>query len=315
MDVGFSMASRTQVTAFILATTVLAVIGSPPGSTAPSNTQHASLAALPGIPVNVNVISNIGMPGALLYNRESDSVINLIYSLNCTSYDTVYMIVATTTAENVARITDNSFFNISCANLKNSNDFHNQTEEVNGTKMVEIQRNLPVNDEAPFLGVVTGFQNMTVEARMIGRSFLLLFAHKLSGSEPRKINFTSKIDRGNMSFPFADVIQVGAYTTEISVSASTEARQAPAGMPGLPPNVVGRAMIIVMQLPREIDEVFRIVLYVVIVLATAGMGVKVDFLIIKHALKKPIAPIIGLCCQYIGMPLVSIRNGQVGTFV
>ncbi|BFZ12739.1 hypothetical protein BsWGS_15778 [Bradybaena similaris] len=305
------MAPSTQITAFFLATTVLAVIGNPPGSTTPSNPQHASLAAVPGIPVNVNVISNIGMPGALLYNRESDSVINLIYSLNCTSYDTVYMIIATTTAENVARITDNSSFNISCASLTNFNNSQNQTEEFNGTKMVEMRRSLPVNDKAPFVGVVTGFQNMTVEAGMIGRSFLLLFAHKLSGSEPRNINFANTTDRGNMSFPQADVIQVGAYTTEISVSASTEARQGPTGMPGLPPNVVGRAMIIVMQLPRPIDEVFRVVLYVVIVLATAGMGVKVDFLIIKHTLKKPIAPIIGLCCQYLGMPLIAFLVAKV----
>ncbi|CAG5126670.1 unnamed protein product [Candidula unifasciata] len=304
------MGSRIQMMAIFSAASVLVVTGNSSESSDLNNTQPASFTAVPGIPVSVQVISNIGMPGALLYNRKSDSVISLTYSLNCTSYDTVYRILATTSAENVAKITDNSSFNISCMSLKLSNSSY-QYKEDHTVTMADMQEDMHINRGVLFLGVVNGHVNMTVEAGMIGRSFMLLFAHKLSGAEPRRFHFGSEIHKENASFLPDDFMTNTPYTTEISVSAVTDARKAGAGIPGLPPNVVGRAMIIVMQLPRTIDEVFRVVLYVVIVLATAGMGVKVDFFIIKHTLRKPVAPIIGLGCQYICMPLIAYLVAKV----
>ena len=53
-----------------------------------------------------------------------------------------------------------------------------------------------------------------------------------------------------------------------------------------------------------VDQVFRIVIGVVISLVLLGFGCGLNLEVVKECLKKPIAPGIGLGCQYILMPLV-----------
>ena len=59
---------------------------------------------------------------------------------------------------------------------------------------------------------------------------------------------------------------------------------------------------------RPVDRIFRVVVYCVQVLVLCGFGAKLDFKVVKETLRKPIAPGIGFCCQYIMMPLVSIQR-------
>ena len=42
-----------------------------------------------------------------------------------------------------------------------------------------------------------------------------------------------------------------------------------------------------------------------LLIANVGMGCKIDLDVVKEVLRRPIAPTIGFCCQFIVMPLVS----------
>lgn len=52
------------------------------------------------------------------------------------------------------------------------------------------------------------------------------------------------------------------------------------------------------------SPLFSIILLVIF--ANIGMGCKIDLDVVKEVLRRPIAPSIGFCCQFIVMPLVRI---------
>ncbi|KAK0051529.1 ileal sodium/bile acid cotransporter [Biomphalaria pfeifferi] len=56
---------------------------------------------------------------------------------------------------------------------------------------------------------------------------------------------------------------------------------------------------------RPIDVAFNIVLILLVVLTNVGMGAKIDLNVMKSELRRPIAPAIGLCCQFVIMPLIA----------
>ena len=62
--------------------------------------------------------------------------------------------------------------------------------------------------------------------------------------------------------------------------------------------------VIVIRKLRPVDTIFRLVVYCVQILVLTGFGAELDFQIVKDTLRKPVAPAIGFCCQYLMMPLV-----------
>ena len=62
----------------------------------------------------------------------------------------------------------------------------------------------------------------------------------------------------------------------------------------------------VIRKDRFIDHLFLGIVMLLVIGANVGMGCKVDLAVVKEVLTRPIAPVIGFCCQYIIMPLVSI---------
>ena len=55
----------------------------------------------------------------------------------------------------------------------------------------------------------------------------------------------------------------------------------------------------------KINGIFLNSLAVFLAIVYINMGAALDLELIKTILKKPIGPVVGLCCQYIIMPLVS----------
>jgi len=53
-----------------------------------------------------------------------------------------------------------------------------------------------------------------------------------------------------------------------------------------------------------IDHLFIVIVILLVCGGNVGMGCKVDLTVVKEVLRRPIAPIIGFCCQYLIMPLV-----------
>ncbi|BFZ19420.1 hypothetical protein BsWGS_22458 [Bradybaena similaris] len=268
-------------------------------------------------PVSIQIVSNIGKPGALLYELESEAIITLKYQVNCSSDNTVYTVFAKTSDKNVAVITNNSVFDIPCAQPENRS--LNQGENMKESVTDRIQDWRSVADTSDVVSVVTGEVSMTVSAKLIGRSFLILLAE-----ERRFTTNTSRTDEYRYSVsPEFDVFSSNEASTKAEPSHGHNTAGSRQDLQGdqkngqvsndqdPPLDEVGRAMIIVMKLPRTLDKVFRIVLYNVIVMATIGMGVKIDFAVIRNVLRNPIAPIIGLCCQYLCMPLIAYGVARV----
>ena len=69
--------------------------------------------------------------------------------------------------------------------------------------------------------------------------------------------------------------------------------------------IVKRHDVVVIRRLRPVDTIFRIVIYIVQILVLTGFGAELDLQVVKETLRKPVAPVIGFCCQYITMPLVS----------
>lgn len=61
---------------------------------------------------------------------------------------------------------------------------------------------------------------------------------------------------------------------------------------------------------RAVDHIFRIVLGAIIVVVTMGFGCQLDLEVVRECVRRPVAPAIGLGCQYIVMPLVCGHGGQ-----
>lgn len=61
----------------------------------------------------------------------------------------------------------------------------------------------------------------------------------------------------------------------------------------------------VIRKERAVDRMFLGLVAVLVVLGSIGIGCKVDLAVVKEVLIHPVAPIIGFCCQYVIMPLVS----------
>ena len=56
---------------------------------------------------------------------------------------------------------------------------------------------------------------------------------------------------------------------------------------------------------RTLNTIFIVVLTILIVIANALMGCELNLEVVKETLKKPVAPAIGLICQFVLMPMVS----------
>nr|XP_011446280.2 ileal sodium/bile acid cotransporter [Crassostrea gigas]XP_011446281.2 ileal sodium/bile acid cotransporter [Crassostrea gigas]XP_034339497.1 ileal sodium/bile acid cotransporter [Crassostrea gigas]XP_034339498.1 ileal sodium/bile acid cotransporter [Crassostrea gigas]XP_034339499.1 ileal sodium/bile acid cotransporter [Crassostrea gigas] len=59
------------------------------------------------------------------------------------------------------------------------------------------------------------------------------------------------------------------------------------------------------------DTVFRVLIYIFIVFVTLAFGCKLDIDVVKENLRRPVAPAIGLCCQYILMPMIAFAIAKL----
>ncbi|GFS00190.1 ileal sodium/bile acid cotransporter-like [Elysia marginata] len=278
----------------------------------------ASASVSSGLPiVKAMAVPNMGRPGVLFYNLMSTNEAEIRFSVKCEARTTMYELSVFTSNTRVASIQGESSFNVSCANASKVEE--NKITDVHNIQETAPQQNitssgvessadlasslveyaLPINTGhqamgSGFVGQIKGRFNVTLEAKNIGRSFFVITARRLSGPEPDMRSFSSGSDA-----------RTDANTEVRGNSANPAEPEMPGSRRQLHKDQVGLAMVVVMQLPRTIDTVFRIVLRCVIVMATAGMGLKVDIQVVKQVLKKPIGPVIGFCCQFICMPLVS----------
>ena len=70
--------------------------------------------------------------------------------------------------------------------------------------------------------------------------------------------------------------------------------------------------VVVIRKMRPVDRIFRIAVYCVQIFTLVGFGSKLDLKVVKECLRRPIAPAIGFCCQYLMMPLVRMVTDYLG---
>lgn len=61
----------------------------------------------------------------------------------------------------------------------------------------------------------------------------------------------------------------------------------------------------VIRNPRILDHIFTGTIAVIVIVINIGFGCMIDLKVVKDILKKPIVPVLGLCCQYIINPLIA----------
>ncbi|CAG5120951.1 unnamed protein product [Candidula unifasciata] len=308
------MSHKSTTRMLTLTSLVIAVLHITYGATDSSNDQLPSLKTESDkSPLSIEIVSNMGKPGALLYDLESVATITLKYQLNCTSVDVVHTILASTSDHHVAVITDNSSFDISCNPARSGDNSFNETDNFETSTTDRIEEWNSSVENSSIVNLLRGEVRMTVNAKLIGRSFLILHAQE------RHLNL-SQTDGDPSSSPTFHWLSLTETTTKYSYQFASEFGQELqesqnsnqlSSNEEMPTVEVTRVMIIVMKLPRTLDKVFRIVLYNVIIMATIGMGVKIDFVVIRKVLKNPVAPVIGLCCQYICMPVIAYGVARV----
>lgn len=278
-------------------------------------------ATRPKYPLAISV-KNFPLPLVLHFEKTQTKTFN--YTLICDHPSTIYQVTLVSTDTNVAELKAGFFLNISCAdaffvdndNNSNSNEIGsrnnqagimsninsnesdtayslttttmmtnlitttvattiNQRDEIgNGNASSSLSAGISSENSGEsrggISGTLTGEFNVTFEALLLGKSFLLIYANKVSG-------------------PGSEI-----HSNQIGIPKR--------------PAVVFQGMIMVIKLMGLLDDIFPPMAYVVTIMATIGMGIKVDILVIKETLKKPMAPAIGLFSQYICMPLVSERS-------
>lgn len=62
--------------------------------------------------------------------------------------------------------------------------------------------------------------------------------------------------------------------------------------------------VVVVRENRPIDIVFNVVVILLVCIVNLGMGCKTELSVVRATLRRPIAPLIGFCSQFILMPLV-----------
>lgn len=70
---------------------------------------------------------------------------------------------------------------------------------------------------------------------------------------------------------------------------------------------VTKVPVIILRLMRPIDTAFRVIIYVFMIFITLAFGAKLDLEVVKENIRRPLAPCIGLGCQFIIMPMVSAK--------
>jgi Sodium Bile acid symporter family len=101
-------------------------------------------------------------------------------------------------------------------------------------------------------------------------------------------------------------IRYAAYSSSelssVTIAQAAEGREEPATQSAW-------VHVSVVRKERVVDHLFLGLVTLMVIIANVGMGCKIELPVVKEVLRRPIAPVIGFCCQYLIMPLVSSHVG------
>ena len=205
---------------------------------------------------------------------DTDFTISFDYSIVCVSRDVSFLLTMSVTDDQNLEITGNSELIISCANA---------TESV--VNVQSLRRAWNATDQSKqgaktrTVYIADGQIDVKMRSGIIGYSDV-----KFSIQESRN--------------EFEDL---ASYTGPGTASNSSS-------LVILDPESSYKTLsykVTIIRKMRAIDKIFRLVVYAVQIFVATGFGAKLDLKVVKENLFRPVAPGIGLACQYLLMPLVN----------
>lgn len=165
----------------------------------------------------------------------------------------------------------------------------------------------------PLHSDLTGAFNVTVRGVFLGRADLhvhFVVGHRdveCGQPEARSLQELLKVSEGSRGKELALNVSrtspalPAAKTTTSSPSSSSSS--SPSSLLGVHS---GRTYtVIVLRQLRAVDTLFTVGVVILVAVINVGMGSKLDLQVVKDTLRRPFAPVTGLCSQFIIMPLVS----------
>lgn len=70
----------------------------------------------------------------------------------------------------------------------------------------------------------------------------------------------------------------------------------------------------VRRMPRLIDYIFVYVIWIMIVINSVGFGCTIHLDVIWEIMKRPLAPVVGFCCQFVFMPVIAFCLTRIPFF-
>ncbi|KAL4235368.1 hypothetical protein ACF0H5_007004 [Mactra antiquata] len=211
-----------------------------------------------------------------------------------------YIIKATSAEENVFQIKGNTHLNFTCVL---HHDFETDDVTDSTTEASHVISN----------GIIKEGIALTIAGKLIGISKLVLVFNKvpdhyssssslLNNSKPManqsKLNLKSVIDEAANHKSDYVVPSSGYDKTSLTNDVIGE-------------EITSEFQVLVLRSLRPIDKVFMLAIPIFLFVITVGFGCKLDLGIVKECTKKPIAPGIGMGCQYILMPLIGFSIAKL----
>ncbi|KAK7104424.1 ileal sodium/bile acid cotransporter-like [Littorina saxatilis] len=221
-------------------------------------------------------------PGVVVMFMDSERVFNPDFTLRCPHLNARYLLSVTLeqiSHSNVAHLSSPVALNLSCEHA-----VWNDTAGDGGGEFI-----------------LSGDFNVTISSDLLGKGLLMFMLQTQHENGPSV---------GNSSEPRSeylvnsDASSTGVSDASISLASSNSHSSSQTNSSALP-TVVHKTAVLVLKPLRAIDIAFRVTMFAILIVTTVAMGCKTDFKVVKEVLKKPAAPIIGFCCQYICMPLIA----------
>lgn len=207
---------------------------------------------------------------------DSDFTTSFDFSIICRNRNISMMLQVKAFPENNLQVRENDLFPVSCHDAE-----EHRLQDVYSTPLPLSQRNVTIPDWTVY--VAKGQFTVNLRSGIIGIAnveFSLLTI--IDGAKNKSsLEELEPANKTNATF----VIQNPAESTDTLTYTI---------------NVIRKI--------RPVDKIFRLVIYTVQIFVAMGFGCKLDLNVVKECLVRPIAPGIGLGCQYILMPLVSFSN-------
>ncbi|XP_076435469.1 ileal sodium/bile acid cotransporter-like [Babylonia areolata] len=230
-------------------------------------------------------------PGVVVMAMDSERVFEGNYTLRCPNKHAHYVLEASLDQiyhQRTAVLTSPVSVNISCQ----------QGSQLLG----ENAENSAAEGKVGGGPVVFGTFHVHISTELIGKAVLLFYLGTLHDGE---MSHPSNLSKSAHEPSSESIKSSEPVSNSLSNDGVTEPSSPPSSSSSSPSVLVHRTVLLVLRKQRLLDVIFRISSYVIVVAVTASMGCTTDMKVVKEVLRRPLAPAIGFCCQYVCMPLIA----------